>query len=153
MKKGLRILFYVIMCACVCLFLRRVHEIKTSTYSFPNRDVTIVKIELIHNKNPNGQGTDESNFTILKELSPSEIAMFMSSVYELDVKQFGPPPLWGYGTYVARVIYENGDIEMFGTNNITFIEHGTESEGYGDYYFTPPDFENLFKQFADISAE
>lgn len=153
LKTTMRVLLRVLILVGVFLFLWRVREIKTSVYEFPNQNIPIDKIELIHNQNPYGQGIDENNFVILKELTESEAASFMRKVYELETKQFGPPPLWGYGSYIARVTYINGDTEMLGSNNITFIEQGNESLGYGEYFFLGSGFEELFKQFVDLPAD
>lgn len=150
LKPTIRILVYMLVFVGVSLFIQRVHEIRNSVYTFPNRDIAIEKIEMIHNNNRGGEGTDESKFVVLKELTEAETILFMSEVYKLETKYFGPPPLWGYGPYIAKVTYENGDIEMLGSTNIVFIKQGTDPMGCGDYYFVAPEFENLFKQFVDI---
>ena len=147
------VVLFILLCACQFWILRRGHERRLSTYGFPNRNVSIEKVELILNQNPNGEGINESKFVLLKELTASETVLFMSKVYELDTKYFGPPPPWGYGTYIARVFYENGDIEMLGSLNIEFIEEGTEATGCGEYCFVVQEFENLFKQFVDFPAD
>ena len=79
------------------------------TYSFPNKDIRITSIELLHNMNKNGIGIDENNMVLLRTLSEEEIVHFMDACYQLPTERMGTPPATGYGEYVAKIIYENGD--------------------------------------------
>lgn len=121
------------------------------SYDFPNRSVAIESIELYHNMNLWGFGTDESNMVLLRTLEGDEIAEFMNTIYELPTKRLGTPPQDGYGEYVAKIIYENGDVEMYGPTNIELIPAGSEAWGLDTHYFTGDGFTELFAQYVDIS--
>lgn len=124
---------------------------KPPTYQFPNQSVTIKSIELLHNMNPDGQGTDENNMVLLRTLNEEECAEYMAAIYSLPTESCGPPPPWGYGEYVTRITYENGDIEMYGPYNIELIEVGEEVWGVGDYYFPGDGYERLFAEYVNIA--
>lgn len=120
------------------------------TYMFPNTSELVESIELIYNQAENGEGADEQNFVIIKELDQAEITSFMEGVYKLETRRGGTPPLWGYGYYIARVTYSNGDVEMLGSINIEFIKAGEGRSGVGNYYFVGDTFLNLFSQYVSI---
>ena len=123
-----------------------------STYSFPNRDMRIISIQLLHNRNVNGVGIDESNMVLLKELSEEEIPEFMNACYQLPTKIMGTPPSTGYGEYVAKILYENGDIEIFSTYNIELIPDGCKAVGCGTHYFPVKCFNDVFTEYTDVSG-
>lgn len=122
------------------------------TYSFPNRDMKIISIELLHNRNVNGIGIDESNMVLLKVLDEEEITEFMNACYQLPTKEMGTPPATGYGEYVAKIRYENGDVEIFSTYNIELIPNGCEAVGCGTHYFPVKSFNDVFAEYTDISG-
>ena len=121
------------------------------TYSFPNKDIRIASIELLHNMNKNGIGIDESNMVLLRTLSEEEIVHFMDACYQLPTERMGTPPATGYGEYVAKIIYENGDIEIYSTYNIELVPKGKNAVGCGSHYFPVNSFNNVFAQYIDIS--
>lgn len=125
---------------------------RESNYDFPNKSIGITSIELLHNMNKWGYGTDESNMVLLRTLEGAEIVEFMNAIYNLPTKRLGTPPSAGYGEYVAKVIYENGDIEMFGPSNIELIPAGEEAMGLDTHYFADSGFVELFAQYVDIDA-
>lgn len=88
----------------------------------------------------------------LLSLDASEIPVFMDAVYALPTKLCGTPPPYGYGEYIAKVTYENGNIEMYGTANIVFIPAGEMSYGVGDYVFAGNGFLDLLSQYIDIAS-
>ena len=122
-----------------------------ATYQFPNRQESIESVVLLHNMNRFGQGTDETNMQVLKVLSDEEIVEFMDSLYSLPTERDGTPPSWGYGEYIAKVTYENGDVEMFGSLNIVYIAKGDWISGIGEHIFVGDCFVNLFSEYVDIS--
>ena len=69
-----------------------------------------------------------------KLLVKDEIESFMSEIYKLETRRCYPP-MWGWGDYVAKVTYSNGDVEMLGSSNIEYVEHGTSATGDGPYSF------------------
>lgn len=122
-----------------------------SSYPFPNPLEDIVSVELLYNHNgSNGDRTDESNIQIIRELSKEEIPAFMKKVYALETKRYNPP-LWGWGCYIARVTYCNGDVEMLGSLNIEYIAAGMEPTGTSAYFFTNNGFTNVFSDYIDTT--
>ena len=136
-------LLLVILCGC---------SISDSCYSFPNQLIPILRIELLHNMNYQGIGIDESNMVLLRTLEDAEVSEFMNAVYELPTKEMGTPPSTGYGEYIAKVIYANGDIEMYGPYNIELIPAGSKAVGIDTHYFSGNSFTALFAQYVDIYA-
>lgn len=105
---------------------------------------------MIHNQNPDGFGIDEDKFFLLKELDAEDIPLFMNDIYELQT-EWSTPPGRGYGSYIARVTYANGDIEMLCSRHIEFIASGSEKTGVGSYYFVEDGFVSVFWEYTDIS--
>lgn len=140
---------FVFICA-VALLLCSCSRIP-DTYSFPNRMESIVSVEFFHNMNPGGFGVDGSNMVMLYSLNEKEMTDFMDALYALPTERVGTPPPWGYGRYVVKVSYKNGDVEMYGSSNMEFIQAGEQTWGVDDYCFTSrADFEALFAKYADI---
>ena len=82
---------------------------------------------------------------MIRELEKSEILPFIESVQELKTAKCTSPPPRGYGEYVVRVIYTNGDVEIFGNYHIEFVKNGDEEAGVGSYVFNPfTAYEELF---------
>lgn len=125
---------------------------KPTSYQFPNKSIPIHSVELLHNMNPGGIGIDENNMDLLLTLGDLEIMGFMENIYGLPTKRCGTPPPYGYGEYIAKVTYENGAVEFFGSTNIVHIPSGKISYGVGDYFFDGTSFEELFSQYIDISS-
>lgn len=88
---------------------------------------------------------------LIRQLDDSEITAFMNEVYELPTKRDGTPPTWGYGPYIAKITYENGDVEMLGSYNIEFIPSGSTPTGIGDYIFPRGVFQDVFLKYAGLS--
>ena len=126
-KLAFLILFYFLL-LCGCTF-------ETSSYQFVNGIENVSSIVILQNQNENGEGTDESKIYVVRELEENEIGAFMSEVYQLQTDRRAGGPLWGYGEYIAKITYTNGDVEMLGTLNIEFIPNGTQPTGFGAYYF------------------
>lgn len=122
----------------------------SSTYQFSNETADIVSIEMLHNQNPYGEGTDINNIHLIRELEEDEIVPFMTEIYALETDRYNPP-LWGYGEYIAKVTYTNGDIEMLGSLNIVYIASGADSNGVSPYFFTGDGFTEVFSEYVDIS--
>lgn len=122
-----------------------------SDYPFPNQSEPILSIELLHNRNDGGQGTNAENMYLIRALSESEIHEFMKAVYALPTEKCGSPPPWGYGEYIARISYQNGDVEMYGPYAIELIPKGSETWGVGTHCFSGNGFEKLFSQYVDLS--
>jgi len=78
---------------------------------------------------------------------------FMKELYNLETDRCITPPPTGYGLYIARVVYRNGDIEMFGSRHIEFIAKGSTPRGIGEYSFSKKAFEELFFEYAGITGQ
>ena len=121
------------------------------SYVFQNPPEEIVAIELLYNESKSGEGTDPANIQLIRSLEKEEIPIFMESVYSLETERF-TPPLYGWGCYIARVTYSNGDIEMLGSLNIEFIENGATPTGIGSYYFVGEEYTSIFTLYIDTST-
>lgn len=121
------------------------------TYQFSNTVEEIVSIDLLHNRNENASGTDEAKFHLMRTLEEDEIISFMEDVYMLETSYCISPPLWGYGLYIARVEYANGDVEMLGSKNIEYIENGSVPNGVGAYYFVDHGLETVISEYVDLT--
>ena len=119
MKKRILVIAGVL----VFLVLFSLYSRVSRTYEFPNPLESIVGIDLLLNSNEVGKA-EEDKLIFKKSLSTDEIKDFMNEVYELETKRCYPP-MWGWGAYVARVVYDNGDIELLGSGNIEYIENGS----------------------------
>lgn len=129
MKK---IMFSILLCILFLCCCSR----KPATYQFANPIEEITNVAILNNQNESGEGTDASNIYLIRELEEDEIVAFMNDIYQLQTNRRSGGPLWGYGSYIAKVTYANGDVEMLGTLNIEFIPNGTLPTGFGSYYFT-----------------
>lgn len=116
-------------------------------YPFENKDEPIESIELIYH--PYVKTLEGEDVLIsVRFLNSNEIPVFMESVYSLQTKTARPTPPSGWGIYIARVTYENGDVEYLGSGHIEFVENGSEPFSIGRYYFPGDSFDKLFLQYA-----
>lgn len=122
------------------------------TYSFPNRDVEIISIELLSNPNHNTRGEDGLNMTLLRTLIGDEIPAFMEQCYDLPTSRMGTPPSTWYGPCVAKIYYVNGDIEIFSTYNIELIPAGSKPLGCGTHCFLNRTFDQVFAQYTEAET-
>lgn len=126
-----------------------------SVYEFRNQGEQIVSIELIQNLNQYGEGTDETFFHGLATLSGEECTDFMQQLCQLRIKSIGyRNPLWGYGAYFARVTYVNGDIEIYGSENIEYIACGDDPTGFSLFHFEDEEaFLDVLSGYINIPAD
>lgn len=140
---------FIILAICVSIALLCSCAQCSKSYPFPNRDEPIESVELLYY--PFAVDVDNEEFMyfeLIRKLEQEEISNFMEHLYALKTKQaFGSPPC-DYGPYIARVNYENGDAEYFGTRHIELVEEGTEAFAVGIYYFSGDSFEKLFLEYA-----
>ena len=116
-------------------------------YTFPNKNEAVAKIELLYHPYPDG-GANSDIMEHICTLEEEKATEFLTRLYDLDTNKCITPPARDYGFYIARVIYQNGDVEMFGSWHIEFIEKGDSPKGVGAYYFNEQEFEDLFFQYA-----
>ena len=135
----------------VCAVFILLSGCASKEYTFPNKEQPIKEIELLYNPfayNSNIGGPMDS-ICILED---ENVEDFMEALYNLKTYRCTTPPPTGYGFYVARVVYQNGDVEMFGSWHIEFIEKGDTPKLIGSYAFNTDEFEELFFQYANNST-
>lgn len=71
-------------------------------------------------------------------------------IQDLPTQRRRTGPYWGYGSYLAKVIYMNGDIEIFGCHHFEFIECGSAATGFGSYEFDHDDFMEVFSMYYPV---
>lgn len=122
------------------------------TYDFKNKGCEIERIELLHNPDwPYSRPLDE--FIFLRELEAEEFAPFMEAIYAIPTKLTITPPPTGYGEYVARVVYENGDVELFGSWHIEFVEYGDSPSEIGEYVFSGDAIDDVFFEYVGKTGD
>ena len=140
MKKILTIcLIMLLLCGC---------SPKPQSYPFVNKSEPIESVELLYYPRANNVDEEWMAFQQIRVLEPEEITTFMNALYALPTKRARPTPPSDYGSYVARVTYENGDMEYFGSVHIEFVANGTDAHAMGYYYFPGNAFEELFFGYA-----
>ena len=134
------------VCLLVVLLLGKCYRL-SEDYPFENKDIGIESIELIYHPYAEKlEGTDE--LISIRFLEEDEISAFMERVYALDTDRAIPTPPTGWGVYIARITYENGDVEYLGSLHIEFVESGKQPASLGTYYFTGDSFNTLFLEYA-----
>ena len=135
------------VCLSIALLCSCAHSSKS--YPFPNQDEPIESVELLYYPFAVDMDNEEfMKFELIRYLEQEEISEFMERLYALKTTQaFGSPPC-DYGPYIARVNYENGDSEYFGSRHIEMVEAGTEAYAVGIYYFRGDAFEKLFLEYT-----
>lgn len=140
MKRILSIcLLILLLCGCSRM---------PKTYPFENKDETIESIELLYYPWYEDKSKTFMEFETIRTLSDAEILKFMNELYSLETKKATPTPPGNYGAYIARVNYENGDSEYFGTMHIEFAANGEKAFAVGYYYFPGEQFDELFFKYA-----
>ena len=131
MKKSFWIivlcLVFSMLIGCTC---------QPDTYPFVNQNDSIICVELLYHPQPSNLYTTK-DYLLIRELEKDEIIPFIDSLHELKTDKCITPPPRGYGEYVVRVIYMNGDVEIFGNYHIEFVKNGDEEAGVGLYVFNP----------------
>ena len=140
MKKAAIIFFLASMFLCGCV---------SREYTFPNKDQPIESVEMLYNPHANN-GNIGGDMEILRSLTIEEAYSLLQALYKLETGRCTTPPPTGYGFYVIRVTYTNGDVEIFGSRHIEFIENGDEPKWIGSYYFPGDAFLDLFSQYVEI---
>lgn len=137
----------VLICAVLILILTGCQRVP-ETYEYVNQNIPILKIELIYHPWVIDDEQERLAFEKIRDLEPEEVSSFMNAVYELPTRRARPTPPSNYGLYIARVFYENGDVEYLGSSHVELVEKGTESYAVGYYYFPGDAFTELFLEYA-----
>ncbi len=119
-----------------------------SSYRYPHSVADAVRVELMRNRNTDVFSSDDSKFVLLTTLEGEQMTAFLCAVRDLETGYCISPPGRGYGDYVARVTYANGDVEYYGARNIEFVENGAERTGVGAYYFRDNALEPLILAYC-----
>lgn len=120
-------------------------------YAFPNKDQPIEKIELLYNPYAH-KGNIGGPMETICILEDEDAVAFLDALCRMETKRSISPPPTGYGNYVAQVLYQNGDIEMFGSWHIEFVPKGTSPTRIGSYRIVDDAFEELFCEYAGITS-
>jgi len=122
---------------------------KPKTYPFENKDEPIKSVELFYYPWIVDETEDPTFLWCIRTLETEEIPGFMEAIYSLPTERIAPTPQRDFGKYIARVNYENGDSEYFGSYHIEFVEKGDWAHGVGYYVFEDRDeFEAVFLEYA-----
>lgn len=122
-------------------------------YIFQNDITDCMTIQIMYNQESGGEGVDEDKIHILYELEKEEFEAFMNDIYELETeKDHRHPPFWGWGEYIVKVTYKNGDIEILGSEVIEYRKKGDDGLlGYGEYRFkNQKEFIYVLEKYCDI---
>ena len=139
--KKLIVIILILLLLCGC-------KTMPDEYPFKNANDNIVSVELLYNPHAN-EGHHDYPFELSCVLGESESVNFMNRVMQLETSKCLTPPPSNYGFYIARVTYDDGDVELFGTWHIEFVENGSEPWGVGSYSFDGDDFEILIKEYIE----
>lgn len=131
------LIYVLLLCSCA-----------PRNYTFPNKGQPVTSIELLYNPHAN-KGNIGGHMESICFLQKEEIDSFLRALYTIETHRCTTPPPTGYGFYVVRVVYESGDIEIFGSRHIEFIEQGNEPTMIGEYCFSSETFKELFFEYAD----
>lgn len=138
----MRKIVFILMLIPLLFGCRRIPE----TYQFANTELEIKQVELLSNASVGYTGQE---FTLVRALDEDEISDFMDALYKLETKKCTTPPPRNFGPHIVRVTYENGDMELFASWHIEFVENGKAITGVGAYYFSGDAFETLYSEYAN----
>lgn len=118
-------------------------------YRFPNRDMEIVRIELLQEPDIDAYNAGGDDVRLLAVLEGETAAEFMEELYQLETHAVTPPPT-GYNGYIAQIIYANGDVELLGSRYFELVEAGETRHMIGGHRFSSRDaFEDLLLEYAE----
>lgn len=147
MKNKLFILFL-----CILLILLSSCKQVSKSYSFPNKNEPIESIELLYYPFALDIDNEEfMHFELIRQLDTQEIPTFIEQLFSLKTKEVFGSPARDYGQYIARVNYENGVTEYFGSRHIELVEANDQPCAVGIYYFPGDAFEQFFLEYAGLA--
>lgn len=95
-----------------------------------------------------GSDISEDAFTVLRVITGDEAERFLKEFSEMKCYRPFKGPDWGYGTYVIKIVYDNGDREIIGPWNNEYVPAGEEPSGFGSYHFDEDEFRELFEKYV-----
>ena len=148
--------FIKLLCVICAIVLTGCISNKNDKYIFRKSVAECISIQILYNQDLYGEGIDEEKIEIVYELKPEEFEEFMNDIYQLDTERDRRhPPFWGWGKYIVKVTYNNGDTEMLGSELIEYREKSDASlQGYGEYKFVDPnEFVKVLGKYCDIDVK
>ena len=133
---------------CLLLGMLSGCSVKPNEYPFEHQNEPIESVDLLYYPWIVDDRKPFMEFQLIRTLAVEEIPEFMDKLCSLETKRVRPTPPSNYGQYIARVSYENGNTEYFGTRHIEFVKAGEEAYAVGYYKFTGDSFEELFLSYA-----
>lgn len=139
--KKLIVIILILLLLCGC-------KTMPDEYQFKNANDSIISVELLYNPYFN-EGYHEDPFELICILDDISAKEFMDQVITFETQKCITPPPGNYGFYVARVTYSDGDIELFGTRHIEYVESGDTPSAIGAYVFDGDEFEILINEYIE----
>lgn len=123
-----RLIGIVILVACIlsgCFF------VSNEPYTFRQEYDQIAKIEIV-NKEQDIDGYDPARVKVLKTLDITEHRAFIDDLVKVEGSRVGLDPPSGFGTYIIRITYRNGEIELISDYNNGYVS--INGRVYNDCY-------------------
>lgn len=102
-------------------------------YGFPNRGKAVASVELIYNKYTGDTCRLFWDTYVVGVLDEDETNGFMEALCCQETKTVEKATSFGYGEYIVRVTYANGNMEIYGSDCIESIKAGDSPTGIGTY--------------------
>lgn len=131
------LLICLLLCGCM-----------SNEYSFKSDNVSIVSVELLYNPYAH-EGYTGKPFELICVLDQASAESFVDEIRALKTKKQHSPPPSNYGDYIAKVTYDDGDEEWFGSRHIEYVEYGSVQFGVGTYYFDRTAFTEIFLKYCE----
>ena len=119
------------------------------SYSFRQERSNISSIEICTYEHEYDK--DGGTMTPLAEIATEDIDAFLDDLQALDCYETAlmlDTPM-GYGKIVVKIMYNNGDGEIIGTENVGWL-HSDKTLELTKYYFYPSDLCSVITKYADI---
>lgn len=100
-------------------------------YKFRQEYDQIAKIEIV-NKEQDIDGYDPARVKVLKTLDITEHRAFIDDLVKVEGSRVGLDPPSGFGTYIIRITYRNGEIELISDYNNGYVS--INGRVYNDCY-------------------
>lgn len=143
MKGFYAFILVLILLLCGC-------EPESVQYPLRQPSESIQTIELLKDMRDISDIDKPVDFSVLYSVPEAEIMDFIEAFSELRcAKSFGDCPT-EFGVLAIRITYDNGDVEIVGTDNNGYFT-ATKSK-YGTYYFDKEEFYNFFARYVDEST-
>ncbi len=110
--KIILVVYVSLICfLCICAM------VINPEYSYRQSADQIIAIEIL--KNP--EVRTDAPMHVLKTLDPSEFQMVLDGLDSIQAHYKNGDPFYGFGMYVIRITYQNGEIDIIGNYNTGYI--------------------------------